>query len=265
MSNDTTTDKGTEESQAPQGQAENSIEQSAESLRSDVSASEETSSTTPNQEPEASEDAEDNSQESQSTAEVDDGLSQWASNKGVDLSDATEKEVKAYQMAYNSEKRMHDATTAAKTSALADAAAESNDYDDQAAVIAESRILNFYTRVPDAQNYDAKMGEIYSRFEKTDPEFAANLLKRPETLYAMAKNEDNQTQAMNARQQGKNEAYDKVKRAKAASSPSVNASDTRPADTTLTLQKIAKIIAEGKYNEYRDEIIAFERSQYGLK
>lgn len=273
MSDDTTTDTGVDNSQPQEssqdtGQAEETIQRTADSLRSDTpttsaEASEESENT--DTEPEAQ--ANDNSTNQQETETESDEdpetaeLQEWADKKGLDTSDPT-KLLKAYREA---EKRMHDVTTG--QSQLKEELSKGNDeytneYD---GVIQEARVLNFYNSNAEARQYDKQMGEIFARFQQSDPEFATHLSRHLPTLLALAKAENSTEQVQTARQQGKNEAFEKTKKAQAASAPKANAVQSQPADETWNAAKVDKVIQNGEYSKYRDEILAWERNNlYGV-
>ena len=285
MSDDTTTDNSVDNSQ-PQGstqdggQAEGTIQVSAESLRSDQPApsadgGEESNNT--NQEPEDNTEDNSNNQQDNTADESNDQpdtasdedpevaeLQEWATKKGLDTSDPV-KLLKAYREA---EKRMHDVTTG--QSELKQELSKSNDeytneYD---GVIQEARVLNFYNSNPEARQYDKEMGQVYARFQKSDPEFASHLSRHLDTLLAMAKaeNSSSETQKVQeARQQGKSEAFEKTKKAQAASAPKANAVQSQPEEPGWTPEKVDKVIQNGEYSKYRDEILAWERQNlYGV-
>ena len=286
MSDDTTTDSGVD-NQQPQtptqdeGQAEGTIQRAAESLRSDQPAtSAEDSQESENTKTEPEDNTEDNSTNQQDnttdessdqpdTASSDEDpevaeLQEWATKKGLDTSDPV-KLLKAYREA---EKRMHDVTTG--QSELKQELSKNNDdyaneYD---GVIQEARVLNFYNSNPEARQYDKEMGQVYARFQKSDPEFAAHLSRHLPTLLAMAKaeNSSSETQKVQeARQQGKSEAFEKTKKAQAASAPKANAVQSQPEETGWTPEKVDKVIQNGEYSKYRDEILAWERQNlYGI-
>lgn len=288
MSDDTTTDKSVDNSQPQEssqddGQAEGTIQASAESRRTDQSTPSADGSDEPDNtktEPEAS--AEDNSTENKQDDTTEDAqnqpdtasddedpevaeLQEWANKKGLDTSDPT-KLLKAYREA---EKRMHDVTTG--QSELKNELSKTNDEysaNEYEPVIQEARVLNFYNSNPEARQYDKEMGQIYARFQKSDPEFAQHLSRHLDTLLAMAKTENGSSEAQKvqeARQQGKSEAFEKTKKAQAASAPKANAVQSQPEETGWTPEKVDKAIQNGEYSKYRDEILAWERNQlYGI-
>lgn len=256
MLDDTTTDANTDE-QPQDGQAEDSIEVSAESTRSQQEADD-------TQEAEPSND--DNSEQSDSTEEpsgskkdeVD--LKEWARSKGVDPDDPDA----ILKLARDTEKGFTQYSQKAKreTNELKNKVSQSSDFTDSESVIQEARVLNFYNSNPEAQKYDQKMGEIYGRFQNSDPEFASHLIRHLDTLYAMAKAEDSSVQAQQARQEGRNEAIKATKKAQAASTPKMNATTSKPAQNGWTEERVNQVIESGQYDKYRDEILAWERSQY---
>jgi len=257
MSNDTTTDTAEKQQPQEEGQAEATIEVTAESLRAGEAQTQEPETTE-----EVSEDtevAEDNSNETQ-VNESDDDLKEWARSKGIDPDDP----VALARLARDTEKgfRQYSEKAKAEANELKNKVTNSEDFTDSEAVIQEARVINFYNSNPDARNYDQKMGDIYARFQQSDPEFAGHLVRHLDTLYAMAKAEDNSTEVMNARQQGKVEATQAIKKAQTASAPKANATTTQPVQKGWTQEKVQEVIASGKYNEHREEILAWERSLY---
>lgn len=274
MSDDTTTDTGVDNQQpqgSPQdtGQAEGTIQRTAESLRSDTptTSAEDSEESKDTQVKEPEDKTEDNSNtEQETTTESDDDpevaeLQEWADKKGLDTSDPV-KLLKAYREA---EKRMHDVTTGQselKQELSKNNDGYSNEYD---GVIQEARVLNFYNSNPEARQYDKQMGEIYARFQNSDPEFATHLSRHLDTLLAMAKAEGSSEAVQTARQQGKNEAFEKTKKAQAASAPKANAVQSQPEETGWTPEKVDKAIQNGEYSKYREEILAWERNNlYGI-
>jgi hypothetical protein len=256
MSNDTTTDSQEQQQPLEEGQAKGTIEASAESLRAD-----EPSSEPQTQEPETTEEvAEDNSNEAQENSDDSEELIEWARSKGVDPEDP----VALAKLARDTEKgfRQYSEKAKAEANELRNKVTSSEDFTDSEAVIQEARVINFYNSNPDARNYDQKMGEIYARFQQSDPEFAGHLVRHLDTLYAMAKAEDNSAEVINARNQGKVEATQAIKKAQTASAPKANAVASKPAETGWTEQKVQEVIAAGKYSEHREEILAWERSLY---
>jgi hypothetical protein len=249
MQDDTTTDntidEGAEESTTP-----DTIVASAESFRSDEQLVADNTDEAEDDSTTSTDDTEEDSEESELLA--------WAEKAGLDTKDP----VKILKSLKDTQKKLHESTS--KASELRKQVSESEDFTDGESVIQEARVLNFYAANPEARSYDMKMGEIYNRFQKSDPEFATHLVKHLDTLYAMAKAEDNQADVLKARQQGKEEAIKKTKQAQASSAPRANAVSSAPQSTGLTAEKVREIVASGKYNEYRDEILAWERSQYGL-
>jgi hypothetical protein len=258
MSNDTTTVASAEEQPQEDGQAEQTIEASAESLRADSGSTEQPQT----QEPETTEEvADDNSNETQvEETDSSDDLKEWARSKGVDPDDP----VALAKLAKDTEKgfRQYSEKAKAEANELKNKVADSDYLTDNEAVIQEARINNFYFTNPEARKYDVKMGEIYARFAKRDPDFASHLARNLDTLYAMAKVEDSSEEVMNARQQGKVEATQAIKKAQTASAPKANATASQPASRGLNEEKIQEIIASGKYDEHREEILAYERSLF---
>jgi predicted NAD-dependent protein-ADP-ribosyltransferase YbiA (DUF1768 family) len=86
----------------------------------------------------------------------------------------------------------------------------------------------------------------YSRFE-------------PEALYYT---EDNNVEVQTARQEGKAEATQAIKKAQTASTPKVNATSSAPTKQGWDAQRVQQVIDAGNYDKYRDEILAWERTQY---
>lgn len=243
MQDNTTPDNSTAEQAANQPLPEETIQVSAESLRSDsVTDTSEAAPATPSEEnPEAQE------------------LMDWAKSSGMDTSDP----VKILKRLRDTQQALHENTN--KTSELQKQVSNTNYFDEPNAVIQEARVLNFYNSNPDARNYDVKMGEIYQNYAVSNPEFADQLLRNLPALYAMAKLEDTQQQVVTARQQGMNEAIEATKKAETAAAPSVNATSSAPTPTSWSEERISEVIAKGQYSQYRDEILAWEKSQMGLK
>lgn len=252
MNEDTTTEtqvaEGAEQSTTPE-----TIERSAESLRSDqdiVAA--------------PAEEQEDDTEAEQSTTSQDDQtstddqeLQTWAEKAGYDPN-SDPKVLKALR---DTQKKLHETTS--QVSELKKTVTKESDGSDEA-VIKEARILNYYNSNPDARQYDQKMGEIYSRFTQSDPEFAEHLLRHLDTLHAMAKAEDSEAKVIEARQKGKEEAIQQTKKAQASSAPKANAVSSAPQKTEMNAERIREIISAGQYEQHRDEILAWERSNYGL-
>jgi len=254
MSDDTTTEPTSEEQPLKEGQAEPTIEVTAESLRAGTAQAQEP-------EAEAEAEAEDNSEETQvNESDSSDDLKEWAKSKGVDPEDP----VALAKLARDTEKGFTKYAEKAKAEAneLKSKVTSSEDFSDSEAVIQEARVINFYNSKPEAREYDKKMGEIYARFQQSDPDFASHLVKHLDTLYAMAKAEDNSTEVLEARQQGKVEATQAIKKAQTASAPKVNATTSQPTEKGWTQQRVQEVIASGRYNEHREEILAWERSLY---
>ena len=249
MQDDTTTDSTIDEG-AEQSTTPDTIEASAESFRSDVTEDKAEDTEEAEQSTTSTDDTTEDSEESELLA--------WAEKAGLDTKDP----VKILKSLKDTQKKLHETTSQA--SELRKQVSDSEEFTDDESVIQEARVLNFYAANPEARSYDVKMGEIYNRFQKSDPEFATHLVKHLDTLYAMAKAEDNQADVLTARQQGKEEAIRKTKQAQASSAPKANAVSSAPESTGLNADKVREIVASGKYNEYRDEILAWERSQYGL-
>lgn len=243
MQNDTTPDNSAVDQAANQPLPEETIQASAESLRSDsVTDTSEAAQATPSSEnPEAQE------------------LLDWAKSSGMDTSDP----VKILKRLRDTQQALHENTN--KTSELQKQVGNTDYFDEPSAVIQEARVLNFYNSNPDARNYDVKMGEIYQNYAVTNPEFADQLLRNLPALYAMAKLEDTQQQVVSARQQGMNEAIEATKKAETAAAPSVNATSSAPAPSAWSDAKVAEVIAKGQYDQYRDEIISWEKTQMGLR
>jgi hypothetical protein len=252
MSNDTTTEETVVE-QPQDGQAEETIEVSAESLRSD--SSDDTQEPT---EVDNSEETQEDEEESVPTDDTD--LKEWARKKGVDPDDPEA----ILKLARDTEKgfRQYSEKAKAETNELKKQVTQSSEFGDSESVIQEARVINFYNSNPEARDYDKQMGEIYARFQQSDPDFAGHLVRHLDTLYAMAKAEDNSAKVQQARQEGKVEATQAIKKAQTASTPRVNASSSAPAESGWTKERVAKVIQEGKYNEYREEIKAWERTLY---
>lgn len=243
MQDNTTPDTTTADQAANQPLPEETIVSSAESLRSDqVTNTDEAAEATP-------------STENQEDKE----LLDWAQSSGMDTSDP----VKILKRLRDTQQALHEKTNA--TSELQKQVGNTNYFDENSAVIQEARVLNFYNSNPDARNYDAKMGEIYQNYQVNNPEFAEQLLRNLPALYAMAKMEDTQQQVVTARQQGMNEAIEATKKAQAASAPDMNATTSAPTTSAWSEEKVNEVIAKGQYNQYRNEILAWEKSQMGLK
>lgn len=243
MQNDTTPDNGVVDQAANQPLPDDTIQQSAESLRSDqvTDTSEAANATPSNNDTEAQE------------------LLDWAKSSGMDTSDP----VKILKRLRDTQQALHENT--AKTSELQKQAGDINYFPENEAVIQEARVLNFYNSNPDARNYDLKMGQILQNYQATNPDFADHLLRNLDALYAMARLEDTQAQVVTARQQGMNEAIEATKKAEVAAAPSVNAVSSAPQQVEWNEQKVADVIAKGQYDQYRNEILAWEKSQYGLR
>ena len=260
MSDDTTTDvkdnpQADESSQPDEG----TIQASAESQRSGSVQDQEAQ-----EEPEAKE-AEDNSEEEaqetnegeeagapaeQAEADADDDpelveMREWAESKGIDPTD-TKAVLKA---ARDADKGFHEYANKQKAKQddadhLYKQVKDNPDYSDSDVVLAEARLLNFYNRNKEANDYDLEMGDIYSRFQKSDPAFADHLLRYPETLLAMAKNESTPQKVQEARIKGKNEVIQKQKKATAASSPKTTASASKPQESGWTKERVEKVLAD---------------------
>jgi len=243
MQDNTTPDSSTADQAAQQPLPEETIQASAESLRSDsITDTSEAAEATP------------------STENLEDKeLLDWAQSSGMDTSDP----VKILKRLRDTQQALHEKTS--QTSELQKQVGDTSYYAESDAVIQEARVLNFYNSNPDARSYDVKMGEIYQNTLQTNPEFAEQLIRNLPALYAMAKLEDTQQQVVTARQQGMNEAIEATKKAQAASAPTMNATSSAPAQTGWSDAKVKEIIDKGQYNQYRDEILAWEKSQYGVR
>jgi hypothetical protein len=252
MSDNTTTD-GTVVTEADNSpQPEETIEQSAESLRSDQETGNDTNEAEPSED--------DNSEQSNEETKSDVDLKEWARKKGIDPEDPEA----ILKLARDTEKGFRQYSEKAKqeSNILKEQVTQNSDLGDAEAVIQEARVINFYNSNPDARSYDKQMGEIYGRFVESDPEFASHLMKHLDTLYAMAKTESSTLEVQEARQQGKIEALEAKKKAQMSSAPSVNASSSAPPQTGWTADKINQVIENGEYEKHREEILAWERSQY---
>lgn len=242
MQDNTTPDSNIVDQAAQQPLPEESIQASAESLRSDnVTNTNEAANAIPSTENQEDKD-----------------LLDWAQSSGMDTSDP----VKILKRLRDTQQALHEKTAA--TSELQKQVGDTNLFTENDAVIQEARVLNFYNSNPDARNYDLKMGEILGNYQQTNPEFADQLLRNLPALYAMAKMEDTQQQVVTARQQGMNEAIEATKKAQAASAPDMNAISSAPNQTQWSEDKINEVIVKGQYGQYRDEILAWEKSQIGL-
>lgn len=251
MSDDTTTDTNLDDQPQENGQAEGTIEVSAESRRSDLSEN--------TQEPEAEKNsnAEENSEEVPANQ---DDLKEWARSKGINPEDPQA----ILKLARDTEKGFHKYSekTKSQNNELINKVSDSGEFTENEAVIQEARLLNFYAKNPEAEQYDLAMGEVYANFAQSDPEFAAHLLRHPQTLLAMAKAENSNVQVQQARQEGKVEATQAIKKAQTASAPKANATSSAPTKTGWDEQRVQEVINSGQYDQYRNEIIAWERSQY---
>lgn len=254
MSEDTTTVPNNDEQANESSQPVESIEVSAESVRSEQPQN----AVSNTQEAEPSSD--DNSGQPTESNSDDVDLKEWAKSKGINPDDPDA----ILKLARDTEKGFRQYSQKAKKEAneLKKQVSVSPDLTDSESVIQEARILNFYNSNPEARDYDQKMGEIYSRFQQTDPDFAGHLVRHLDTLYAMAKAEDSTAQVQQARQEGKNEAIQATKKAQVASTPKVNATTSAPPQKGWTDDRVQQVIANGEYDKYRNEILAWERSQY---
>ena len=252
MEDNTTTDTPVAE-EAEQSTTSETIERSAESLRSDQA----TVAAPPEKEDNNEADEESTTSQDDPTSEDDQELLDWAEKTGLDTQDPN-KILKALR---DTQKKLHETTS--QVSTLKKTVNEESDGSDQA-VIQEARILNYYSSNPEARQYDQQMGEIYSRFREKDPAFADHLLVHLDTLHAMAKAETAEANIIAARQQGKEEAIKQTKQAQASSAPKANAVTSAPKSEGMTRERVNELIASGKYDEHRDEILAWEKSQYGL-
>jgi hypothetical protein len=256
---DTTTDTSVDNQATDQSQPEETIESSAESLRADQPAEVEGNTDEPSKD--------DNSQDSTTQTEDDSSkdddvdLKEWAKKKGVDPDDPEA----ILKLARDTEKGFRQYSQKAKQDAnqLKQQVSQDPGFSDSEAVIQEARVINFYNSNPEAREYDKQMGEIYARFQQSDPEFATHLMKHLDTLYAMAKTESSNAEIQTARQQGRNEAIEAKRKAQAASAPQANAVSSTPKSSGLTPEKVNQIIESGQYDKYRDEILEWERRQYG--
>lgn len=249
MSDDTTTNSDVDSQAQDSAQPEETIISSAESLRSDQYTG---SSDTNEAEPQSS----DNSEISSVTE--DDELSNWARAKGADPNDPKA----LLKLAKDIEKGFKKYSE--KASQLQKSVKNTDLLDDNEAVIQEARVLNFYASNPEARSYDGKMGEIVNRFEQSDPVFAEHLLRHLDTLYAMAKAESSSVEVQSARQEGRDEAIQESIKAQTASAPRANATTSQPAAQKWSDERVREVIAAGQYDKYRNEILAWERSAYGL-
>lgn len=248
MQEDTTTEATTGE-EAEQSTTSETIERSAESLRSDVAAP-----------AEEQEDTQEEATEEVTTSEQDEHqeIRDWAEKAGYD----PQSDPKALKALRDTQKKLHESTS--QVSELKKSVEENEDVSSNDAVIKEARILNFYNSNPEARQYDKKMGEIYSKFTQTDPQFAENLLTHMDTLLAMAKAEESAVQVQTARQQGREEANQQTRKAQASSAPKSNAVSSAPKEEGMSDKRVREIIANGEYDKYRDEILTWERTRYGL-
>jgi hypothetical protein len=257
MSDDTTTETNVDE-QPQDGQAEGSIEVSADSRRSDRENTQEPEV----QEEDSSENQEDSSTDdnSEEVPTNQDDLKEWAKSKGIDPEDPQA----ILKLARDTEKgfRQYSEKAKAEANELKNKVTNSSEFSDSEAVIQEARVINFYNSNPDASKYDKQMGEIYAKFQQSDPDFAGHLVRHLDTLYAMAKAEDSSVQVQQARQEGKVEATQAIKKAQTASAPKANATSSAPAKKGWDEQRIQEVINSGQYDQYRDEILAWERTQY---
>lgn len=248
MSDDTTTNNDVVEQAGETSQPEETIISSAESLRSDSTVASDTE--TP--EPQSSDNSE------SSVLPEDEELYNWAKAKGADPNDPKA----LLKLAKDIEKGFKKYSE--KTSQLQKSVKNTDLLDDNDAVIQEARVLNFYATNPDARDYDGKMGEIVNRFEESDPVFAEHLMKHLDTLYAMAKAETSSVELQAERQRGRDEAIEETTKAQTASAPRANAVSSQPAVQTWTDERVREVIAAGQYDKYRNEILAWERSTYGV-
>lgn len=273
MSDDTTTNvednPQADESSQPE---EGSIQASAESQRSgpvqDTEAQNKEEPETGEEEP-----AEDNSEEHAEEEQQEDvsdedtelaEMREWAEKKGIDPND-TKAVLKA---ARDADRGFHEYANKQKekkedTDHLYKQVKDNSDYSDNDVVMAEARLINFYNRNPEANDYDMEMGDIYGRFAKSDPSFADHLLRYPETLLAMAKNESTPAKVQKAREEGKNEVIAKQKKATAASSPKTTASASKPQESGWTEDKVNKVLADPiKYEKEFEELKEMERQSF---
>jgi len=252
MSEDTTTDAPIDEQANNSSQPDETIEVSAESIRSNQFTESDTQEAEPS--------SDDNSEQSNESSSDELDLKEWAKSKGINPEDPNA----ILKLARDTEKgfRQYSQKTKQETNELKKKVAESPDFSDNEAVIQEARVINFYNSNPDARNYDEKMGEIYARFQQKDPDFAGHLVRNLETLYAMAKAEDSQNEVISARQQGRDEAIKATKKAQAASTPNVNATSSQPVQSGWNEKRVAEVIASGDYDKHEAEILAWERRQY---
>lgn len=250
MSEDTTTNDSIESQAVSEPQPEETIERSAESLRSERETVSQDAETP---EPQSSDNSE------SKVPEEDQELYNWAKAKGADPNDPKA----LLKLAKDIEKGFKKYTE--KGSQLQKKVKEHDMFDDNESVIQEARLLNFYATNPDARSYDDKMGEIVGRFEEKDPVFAEHLMRNLDTLFAMAKAETSSMELQAARQLGRDEAIEETNKAQAASAPKANAISAQPSAQKWSDDKVREIIANGQYAQYRDEILAWERSQYGLR
>lgn len=244
MSDDTTTNS-VQPAEAPLEQPTANALETAESLRNDSLESNTNTTTEPEEK------SEDNSKPV-------DELQEWATKKGLDPND-TNAILKSYREA---EKKLHEIS--GKASQLQKQVKSSDAFTDNESVIQEARVLNFYASNPDARAYDLQMGQIVEKFEQSDPVFAEHLLRNLDTLYAMAKVEASSEEIQLARQEGKNEAIKATQKAQSASAPSANAATSKPVETGWNDKRISEVIASGEYDKYRNEILAWEKKQYGI-
>jgi len=253
MEDNTITDAPVVE-EAEQSTTPETIESSAESLRSDSPQAEV-----------ATPEKEDNNEAEQSTTSTDEQTStddqeliDWAEKTGLDTKDQN-KILKALR---DTQKKLHETTS--QVSTLKKNVNEDIGSGSDQAVVQEARILNFYNSNPEARALDKEMGEIYSRYRETDSAFADHLLVNLDTLHRLAKAESAETREIAARQKGKEDAIKQTKQAQASSAPRANAVTSAPEKTEMTSERVNEIIASGKYNDHQEEILAWEKRQYGL-
>lgn len=178
MDEETTTDSSVDENpggQEPQPGATD--EKSAEDTNTDANAQDNSDNSDDSQ----SASTDEGSQQEPETSDED--VTKWLEGKGINPSDASEDTLKVAKMAVNSEKRMHEVTSsnggAAKEAlddAVNDAEAAGQMTGDEAwrtKMELKLSVMDFYTRNPDALQYDKQIGELIRK----EP-YLANNFKR---------------------------------------------------------------------------------------
>lgn len=255
MSDDkSTTDESVDEEAAEEPQPQESINASAESQRSDVQPQE---SDEDNEEEVTDAPDEDNAEET-------DDLAAWAENKGIDPNDPKAAIAFAKQQEQGFHKKQQQTSELKKELSKPQEGYNSTD-SEQERLLDEMRLHSFYAERPDAREHDQDMAKIYLDYQQSQPEFARYLKRNLNVLHDMARARTGDEKVAQARQKGKKDALESTARSQASAAPKSNA--TNQADSSKVTAKKVQEWSSNKqdFMKHRDEIMAWEKAQMGLK